>query len=310
MHPQSPTKPYAGPLALLVGTLLGQTISLPNWGPLKKVGKPILQFSIILLGLTLNFRQIVHQGLGGLGIAVLTLAFIALLAAILRPRFALSGHQSILISAGTAICGASAIAAFSSILESSEEDIAVSLGVIFAFNALAVFLFPFLAPVIHLTTTTAGAWAGAAIHDVASVAGASGSLGAEGVQIALAVKLSRVLFLVPALGLLSVWRSRRLVSSNPNPYEHKKLLLKSIPWFAIAFVLASGIGTALTISDPIKEAIRTIAQVGLITSLYLLGLLLPKGAISRLSWRPLAFGFILWLSLSILTLVYLKIFQP
>ena len=105
---------------------------------------------------------------------------------------------TILIGFGTAICGGSAIAAASPILEAEEEDIALSISTIFFFNILAVFIFPFLGHLMQMSDGYFGTWAGTAINDTSSVVAAGYTYSQAAGDLATIVKLSRALMIVPA----------------------------------------------------------------------------------------------------------------
>src|SRR5690606_6815366 len=123
----------------------------------------------------------------------------------------LSGHLKTMIGVGTAICGASAIAAVAPILRPDERDTALAISTIFLFNVVAVLLFPLLGHLLQLSDLGFGLWAGTAINDTSSVVAAGYSYSSAAGDLATIVKLTRATLIIPvcvALAVWVAWRSR------------------------------------------------------------------------------------------------------
>ena len=197
------------PTALVAGTLFALLIGHPfaHWN--HHVTKWLLQFCVVLLGFGMNLPAVLRLGLNGSLFAAMTIGATLLLGWWVGRRLALDRKTTMLISAGTAICGGSAIAAVSSVIAASEAEIAVSIGTVFLLNAVALYIFPLVGHLLHLSQAQFGLWAGVAIQDISSVVGAGMSYGPDALQTATAVKLSRTLWIVPLTLAIAFGLGRR-----------------------------------------------------------------------------------------------------
>ena len=118
--------------------------------------------------------------------------------------FGVERTSAFLITAGTAICGGSAIAAVGPIANATEEEMAVSLGTVFVLNSIALLLFPAIGWALHLSQTQFGLWSALAIHDTSSVVGATAKYGAVALAVGTTVKLARALWIVPVSVFTSI----------------------------------------------------------------------------------------------------------
>lgn len=222
--------------AIILGILLSNSWKLPvSFQPgLTYSGKKLLQYSIIFLGFSMSIGKVSATGLSSLKISILTI-LIAFLAAYAAGKFfKMRRVLTILIGFGTAICGGSAIAAASPILEAEEEEIALSISTIFFFNILAVFIFPFLGHLMQMSDGYFGTWAGTAINDTSSVVAAGYTYSQAAGDLATIVKLSRALMIVPACLIFAGYRYV-LDKRSAQKVDLKKIF----PWFILWFVLAS-----------------------------------------------------------------------
>ena len=190
--------PFATPgFALAVGLVLALTTGNPWPGQARAISKPLLQGSVVFLGFGTNLVAVLGAARQGLAIAAVTIGLTFLLGAALRRLLQVKPMTATLLSAGTAICGGSAIAAVAAATAAAEAEIAVALGTVFMMNAVALFVFPPLGHLLGLTQAQFGTWAGIAIHDVSSVVAAASVYGPEALQTATVVKLSRTLWIIP-----------------------------------------------------------------------------------------------------------------
>src|SRR5512142_2325308 len=162
-----------------------------------------------------------------------------------------------LISAGTAICGGSAIAAVGPIAEANEEEMAVSLGAVFILNSVALFLFPVIGLALHMSQSQFGLWSALAIHDTSSVVGATARYGAIALAVGTTVKLARALWIVP----LSIATAVALKSKARIQW----------PWFILFFCLAALLNTLLPSMNPSFAVLSHIGRIGLTVTLFLIG---------------------------------------
>lgn len=279
----------SAPVALLAGILFALFIGhpFPHWN--QSATKGLLQLSVVLLGFGMNLPAVLRLGVDGAGFAAITIGATLLLGRWLGRRLALDAKTSLLVASGTAICGGSAIAAVSAVIGASAAEIAVSIGTIFLLNAAALYVFPLVGHLLHLSQAQFGLWAGVAIHDISSVVGAGLSYGDEALRTAVAVKLSRTLWIVPltlALALRSV---------RPPSATRSKL---TIPWFIGCFLLASLLSSYVPAISTFAPSATALAHRGMILVLFLIGTALSASALRATGWRPLAHGLILWLFIS------------
>jgi uncharacterized integral membrane protein (TIGR00698 family) len=284
--------PWASPpLALALGLALALTLGNPFHDGSKHAARWLLQGCVVLLGFGMNLAVVLKAGANGAGFAAGSIGFTFVLGWWLRERLGIGAKTSALISAGTAICGGSAIAAVGSVVGALEGEMTVAMGTVFVLNAVALFVFPPLGHALHLTQTQFGTWAGVAIHDVSSVVGAASRYGPDALQTATAVKLSRALWIIP-VSLAAAFAFRR--SAAPGQAAGRI----QIPWFIGLFVLAS---VARTFLPPVAALAPTVthgATVGLTVTLFLIGAGLSRSMLSSVGWKPLAQGVLLWLSIS------------
>ncbi|MFN8613365.1 MAG: putative sulfate exporter family transporter [Vulcanimicrobiota bacterium] len=282
--------PWSSPArALLLGMLVGLVLGQPYVRQSKKLSGLLLRACVVLLGFTMNFGVVLRVGLNGLGLAVLTIGITFALGAMLGRLLRVPARTSLLISAGTAICGGSAIAAVGAVCEAEESEMTVSLATIFLLNALALYLFPPIGLSLHLSQIDFGVWSGIAIHDVSSVVGAASSYGPVALETATAVKLSRALWIAP-LALLVARIYRKQAGKG------------AFPWFILLFMLASASRAVWPWLQSLSPFIGAVSRAGLGLSLFLIGSGLSPQMLRNVGWRALAEGLLLWLFVSLLSL--------
>ena len=276
------------PLALLGGLIYGFTLDHPFHVESKRLSKFLLQASVVALGFSMNLHEIVHAGRSGF---VYTAASITLAMSIglgLGYLIHVGKKSAFLISAGTAICGGSAIAAVGPIASANEEEMAVSLGAVFILNSIALFLFPMVGYALHLSQAQFGLWAALAIHDTSSVVGATARYGPTALAIGTTIKLARALWIVPLSAVTAV----ALKSKTKIQW----------PWFILLFCLAALLNTLLPTLHPEFGALGRLGKIGLTVTLFLIGTGLNKETLKRVGVRPLLQGLTLWIIVGATTL--------
>jgi uncharacterized integral membrane protein (TIGR00698 family) len=239
----------------------------------------------------MNLSVVLQAGRSGFLLAAATIAATLLLGAVLGRWLKIERRTSLLLSVGTAICGGSAIAAVGTVTGAEEGEMTVALGTVFLLNAVALYLFPAVGHLLHLSPHQFGVWAGIAIHDISSVVGATAHYGGDALQTATAVKLSRALWIVPVSFVAARWyRGRRADRSRVSP---------PIPWFIGLFLLASIGRTLIPSVAAHTEFVSHLATVGLTVTLFLIGSGLSRQTIVAVGWRPLVQGLLLWLFISV-----------
>ena len=183
----------------------------------------------------------------------------------------------------------------------------VAMGTTFLLNAVALYLFPLIGHLIHLTQPQFGTWAGVAIHDISSVVGAASHYGQVALQIATAVKLSRTLWIIPvALAAALVCKSpgARSSSEGEEGSAGRRDASKGlhIPWFIGLFLLASFARTFAPPVAAIAPALTRLATLGLTLTLFLIGAGISARSLRAVGWRPLVQGLIVWFAISVASL--------
>jgi uncharacterized integral membrane protein (TIGR00698 family) len=287
------------PLALALGAILALTHENPFAHLGKKVSARLLQTCVVLLGFGMDLPVVLRTGLQGAGLAAATIATTLGLGWVLGKRLGIDRKVSTLISAGTAICGGSAIAAVGSVIGVAESEISVAMGTVFILNAAALYAFPVVGHTLGLTQVQFGTWAGIAIHDISSVVGASAHYGLDALQTATAVKLSRALWIIPvSLGAAAIFRARK--THRQTGTQHKPNV--QVPWFIGFFLLASVARSFVPGMASIAPALGHAATTGLTLTLFLIGAGLSAKTLRAVGWRPFLQGVLLWLFISVVSL--------
>ncbi|MEA2239562.1 MAG: hypothetical protein QOC81_4286 [Thermoanaerobaculia bacterium] len=282
--------PWASPpIALALGLALALTLGHPFPARNSKATKFLLQISVVLLGFGMNLQKVIEAGRTGVVFTVVTIIGTLLLGFFLGRALGISRTTAHLISSGTAICGGSAIAAVGPVVNASDEEMSVSLGTVFILNSIALFAFPLIGHRLGLTQPQFGVWAAIAIHDTSSVVGAAAKYGAEALQIATTVKLTRALWIVP-LTLATAFFFKR------------KSAKVAIPWFILWFVVASVIRTYVAAPAAVWATLTMLAKIGLTITLFLIGAGLSRKSIAAVGARPLILGVVLWIVISCVSL--------
>jgi uncharacterized integral membrane protein (TIGR00698 family) len=278
------------PLALLGGLIYGFTLAHPFHVESKRLAKFLLQASVVALGFGMNLHQVIHAGRSGFLYTAISITLAMLLGLALGYFIQVGQKSAFLISAGTAICGGSAIAAVGPIADANEEEMAVSLGTVFILNSVALFLFPLLGFALHMSQEQFGLWSALAIHDTSSVVGAAAKYGPTALSIATTVKLARALWIVP----LSFITAVALKSKARIQW----------PWFILFFCLAALLNSVLPAFAPAFGALNYLGKIGLTVTLFLIGTRLNKQTLQRVGLRPLLQGLTLWIIVGTATLAF------
>lgn len=210
---------------------------------LAQVTRRLLRAGIVLLGFSVSFAAVTALGLPLLGVIAGTLVSTLLFTTWLGRRLGLSASRSLLIGTGTAICGASAIAAMEETAEADQEDVTVAIAMVTLFGSIALVLLPLLQGPLGLTGLQFGTWAGASVHEVGQVVAAASPAGPAVVATAIVVKLTRVLMLAPVVASISALNRLR----RPATAGAKRPPL--VPLFVLGFVACAGLRSTGVVPD-------------------------------------------------------------
>jgi len=267
-------------------------------------GKQILQWSIIALGFGLSLTQVAKTGLESLSVTLVTMTVAFVSALLLGRALKVHGKLQVLIGVGTAICGGSAIAAVTPIIEPDEHDTAFAISTIFLFNLVAVLLFPLLGHLMHLSDLGFGLWAGTAINDTSSVVAAGYSYSHAAGDFATIVKLTRATLIIPVCLILAfamAWRAKRAARHSDEPVNFS--LRRIFPWFILWFLVASALRTMGYVPTVALPAIRFAAEFMIIVALTAIGLSANLRKMAATGHRPILLGLGVWAAVSISSLL-------
>ena len=276
------------PLALFIGIVMAQ-IGHPYAKLNSKLTSKLLQISVVGLGFGMNLTSAIKAGKEGIVFTVISIFGTLLLGYGLGKIMKIEKKTSFLVSAGTAICGGSAIAAVSPVIKANEQQISAALGTVFILNAIALFIFPHIGHYFELSQHQFGLWSAIAIHDTSSVVGAASNYGDEALKIATTVKLARALWIIPVAYLAT------LVFKNKDSKA-------KIPYFIGYFILALIANTYLSFVQKVSPYLVELAKIGLTLTLFLIGTSLSKKVIQAVGLKPLIQGIILWVTISVAAL--------
>jgi uncharacterized integral membrane protein (TIGR00698 family) len=292
-------------LAILLGILVRNTIGVPQ---IFQPGitfslKRILRLAIILLGLQLSLPQVIAVGPVGLGIVIATLVSTFIFTCWFGRQLGVNNKLTKLIAAGTSICGASAVVATNSVVESKDEDVAYAVAIVTVFGTISMLLYPLLPALLNLNSQEFGIWCGVSIHEVAQVVAAAFQDGQTSGEIATIAKLSRVIFLAPIVLTLGLLSTR--ISDKSQQVKLSKL---PIPWFVFGFVALIVLNSLNIFPNALKSMViegnrflLTIAMAGM-------GLETSLKKIKETGIKPLYLGAASWIFISVLSFGMVKVF--
>ncbi len=279
----------SAPIALLLGLVFAFIFPNPYPKFNKKTSKYLLQVSVVCLGFNMNLHESLRSGSEGMLFTVVSVIGVMVLGVMVGYWMHINRKTAYLISSGTAICGGSAIAAVGPVLKANENEMAVSLGVIFILNSIALFIFPPLGHLLDMSQEQFGTWAAIAIHDTSSVVGAGESYGESALQIATLIKLTRALWIIPlAIATMFIFRDKS-----------SKI---SVPWFIFIFVLAMVVNTYVALPEAFVSVMVWISRRGMVLTLFLIGASLSLASIKSVGVKPLLQAVILWIVISVSSL--------
>lgn len=276
-----------------MGLVLGISFALIAGNPWNHVtdrwNKCLLQVSVVGLGFNLDIRHVLEEGVSAIWFTISAIALTMLVGVFLGHALRTGKKISILISTGTAICGASAIAAMAPAIKSKANHVAVAMATIFVLNGVALILFPIFGKWLGMSGNSFGVWAAMSIHDTSSVAGAAVAFGSGSVLTALTVKLTRALWILPLTFVVGYLQrgSRRVV----------------FPLFLVGFLLAATLNNLLPGGKVYWDFLANGAKQLLSVTLFLVGAGLTRRLLMKVGIRPFIQALLLWLFISVVSLL-------
>jgi len=295
-----------GPVfGIVLGIIINNTIGKPKWSAngVKFTSKKILQWAIIVLGGSLSLTQVWKTGFQSLYVMLFTLSFAFISAYGFGRLLNIPFKLTSLIGVGTAICGGSAIAAVSPIIEAEEMEVAYSISTIFLFNIIAVLIFPPLGHLLGFSDTAFGLWAGTAVNDTSSVVAAGYAFSNQAGSYATIVKLTRTTMIIPISLIFAVVMALKKkktsqVESTVN-YSFKSIF----PWFILGFLLASMLNTLGLFKGDTISYISSTGKFLIVMALTAVGLSADFKKMLKTGLKPLFLGLIVWFTVAVVSIL-------
>lgn len=268
---------------------------------IRYTSRTLLQYSIILLGFSMNLTSVVDAGSKTLVLMAFTLSATFITAFVVGKALGIDRNTKILIGVGTAICGGSAIAATAPVIGADDEEVARSISTIFLFNVIAAFLFPALGHLFGMSDQHFGIWAGTAINDTSSVVAAGYTFSTAAGDLAVIVKLTRTLMIIPvtlALALVQQRRNRGM-ESRKGSYSFRKIF----PWFVIGFLFASVINTFIPMPVVLPRELAEAGKFMIVMAMAAIGINTNIVTLIRNGGKPILMGLICWFALAVTSLI-------
>ncbi len=234
---------------MIIGIILGMLYAnslrshLPEtWVPgIQFCSKKILRLGIILYGFRLTFLDVINGGGAGIRIDSIVVAITIIGGAYIGKLLKMDRETALLTSIGSGICGAAAVLGAEATIRTNPYKTAVAVATVVIFGTLSMFLYPiaYRAGFLGLTPNEMGIYAGSTLHEVAHAVGAGNAMGTEVANVAIIVKMIRVMLLVPVLLILGYWVAMR-TKNNPMANATAAKGKIAIPWFALGFLAVIG----------------------------------------------------------------------
>lgn len=297
-------------IAMFIGMILNYFYTpTPFLKPgLAFTSKKVLKFAIILLGLSLNITTILHVGQLSLTVMVFTLLTCFGGGYCIGKGLGLNWKLSNLISAGTGICGGSAIAAIAPTIDADDNDIAYAMSATFLFDMAMIVLFPILGRAMGMSDEAFGIWAGTAVNDTSSVV-ATGYAFSEGAgDFATMVKLTRTLAIIPtvivfAFVQLNLKRKEAVAGGSETEMRANFRISKIFPWFILGFLAMAILASIVPIPASIISSSKKLSKFLMVCALAAIGLNTSFTSMKKAGIRPMIHGFIISLLVVIVALV-------
>lgn len=280
-------------VALIVGLSL-TSLKVKGFEVLSTKVDVVLRLSVILLGFGVDLTYAYNILSANVMLVSITTMVVLVGGYVMSQMFGLKTHIGLLIAAGTAICGGSAIAAVSSAIKAEKHDISIALTCVFALNGMAVIVFPAVGHMFDLNQEVFGQWAAMAIHDTSSVLAATEQFGEASLKIGTTLKLTRSLWIIPIVLLISL-------------KKHGEIGKVAVPYFIIWFLLAMLFRSVFTDFEVVFKGLYEVGKRGMTIALLLIGTTLSLKQLIVVGRKPFLFSAILWILVSVCLLCILAI---
>ncbi len=279
-------------IALFMGTIINSFFH-PKWikPALKFTSKKILKFAIILLGASLSVNVILSVGKMTLLVMIFTFAMCFGAGNLLRRLFGLNWKLANLISAGTGICGGSAVAAIAPVIDADDKDIAFAMSSTFLFDMVMVALYPIMGKLLGLSDIGYGIWAGTSVNDTASVVASGYAFSEAAGDFATMVKLTRTIAIIPTVlvfAYIGIRNRRKEMQAQSG--DKKVNLVKVIPWFIVGFLALAALNSFGLIPAQLGGVLKTASKFLMVTALAAIGLNTSLLDFKKAGLAPMFYG--------------------
>ena len=289
-------------VGIVAGTIYGNALrdGMPeSWAAgINFSARKLLRIAVGFFGLRVSLQEIAQVGLPGLVESIVIVVSTLAVGTWVGTRLMkLDRDTALLTAAGSAICGAAAVLAFESTLQSKPHKSAMAVGSVVLFGTLSMFLYPLLyrAGWLHLDTVGAGLFFGGTIHEVAQVVGAASNVSPEATHIATIVKMTRVMLLVPVLLVLGVWLNRAARGQTAEGAHHAHGSRKlAVPWFALGFLMLVIVNSMHVLPAIATNTVNSLDTFALTMAMTALGIETRMSQIREAGPRALTTGLILY----------------
>ncbi len=284
----------ASVIALFMGMIINHF-----WKPkflnsgIKFTSKKVLKFAIILLGASLSVRVILSVGKMSLMVMLFTLLTCFGGGYFIGKALGLNWKLSNLISAGTGICGGSAIAAVAPVIDADDSDIAYAMSATFLFDMAMIILFPIMGRLLGLSDMAYGLWAGTAVNDTSSVVAAGYAFSESAGDFATMVKLTRTLSIIPTVLAFSLINLRIKRKENINSGYKKVNIAKIFPWFILGFLALAIVKSFGIIPVSISAIAKNTSKFLMVAALAAIGLNTSFKDMKKSGINPMIHGFVI-----------------
>ena len=279
-------------IALFMGTIINSFFH-PAWmkPALKFASKKILKAAIVLLGASLSIRTIMSVGQMTFFVMIFTFAMCFGGGYFIRKLFGLNWKLSNLISAGTGICGGSAVAAIAPVIDADDKDIAFAMSSTFLFDMVMIALYPLMGKALGMTDIAYGIWAGTSVNDTASVVASGYAFSEAAGDFATMVKLTRTIAIIPTV-LVFAWIGIRMKKKEMQATgDGKKVnMMQIIPWFIGGFLLLAVLNSVGCIPVAVSGGIKSTSKFLMVTALAAIGLNTSLLDFKKAGLKPMFYG--------------------
>ena len=279
-------------IALFMGTIINCFFH-PAWlkPALRFTSKRILKAAIVLLGASLSVGTIMSVGKMTFIVMIFTFAMCFGAGYFIRKLFGLNWKLSNLISAGTGICGGSAVAAIAPVIDADDKDIAFAMSSTFLFDMVMIALYPLMGKALGMSDIAYGIWAGTSVNDTASVVASGYAFSEAAGDFATMVKLTRTIGIIPTV-LVFAWIGTRIKQKELKAYgDGKKVnLMKIIPWFIGGFLLLAIINSVGLIPANVSRMMKSASKFLMVTALAAIGLNTSLLDFKKAGLKPMFYG--------------------